>query len=75
MSLCYVANGSIDGYHVDDLYPWDMAAGVLLVREAGGFVLNPKGDDFDIMKPNIVCAGTETLCRELVSMFKDVNIF
>lgn len=68
LSQCYVANGTLDAYHVDDLYPWDMAAGVLIVREAGGFVLNSNGTEFDIMKPNIICASTENLCREIISL-------
>lgn len=75
MSLCYVANGSIDAYNVDDLEPWDMAAGALIIQEAGGCVLNTRGEKFDVMVPKILCAGTEELCRQLVAIFKDVNIF
>ena len=36
LDLAYVAAGRLDGYFETGLYPWDMAAGVLLVREAGG---------------------------------------
>lgn len=75
MSLCYVANGSIDAYNVDNLYPWDVAAAALIIREAGGCVLNTRGGEFDVMKPNILCAGTEELCRELVAIFKEVNLY
>ena len=38
LDLAYVAAGRYDGYWERDLKPWDMAAGILLVREAGGFV-------------------------------------
>jgi myo-inositol-1(or 4)-monophosphatase len=38
LDLAYVAAGRCDGYWERDLNPWDMAAGILLVREAGGFV-------------------------------------
>ena len=38
LDLAYVAAGRCDGYWERDLKPWDMAAGILLVREAGGFV-------------------------------------
>ena len=36
LDLAYVAAGRLDGYFETGLYPWDMAAGILLVREAGG---------------------------------------
>lgn len=52
-----------------------MAAGALIIEEAGGCVLNTRGEKFDVMIPKILCAGTEELCRQLVAIFKDVNIF
>ena len=36
LDLCYVANGTFDGFWEVNLHPWDMAAGMLLVKEAGG---------------------------------------
>jgi myo-inositol-1(or 4)-monophosphatase len=46
LDLAYVAAGRLDGYWERGLHPWDVAAGVLLVREAGGFVgaIEPEGD-------------------------------
>lgn len=69
-SLAYIAQGILDGYHVDDLKPWDMAAGVLLIQEAGGVVYAPDGSEFDLMRPNIVAAATEELGRELIELIK-----
>lgn len=43
LGLCYVARGSMDAYQCDGLYPWDAAAGVLIVREAGGVVKDSSG--------------------------------
>lgn len=43
MGLAYVARGALDGLQMDGLQPWDVAAGVLIVREAGGTVINTKG--------------------------------
>lgn len=43
MTLCYVASGSIDIYFTDGLQCWDVAAGMLIVEEAGGFMFNPDG--------------------------------
>ncbi len=42
--LCMVAKGSFDGFWEPNLKPWDVAAGQLLVEEAGGVVLNRKGE-------------------------------
>lgn len=38
LSLCYVAQGLMDAYQCDGLYPWDAAAGTLIVQEAGGYI-------------------------------------
>ena len=45
LDLAWVAAGRYDGYWEADLHPWDWAAGMLLVREAGGFVTDYRGGD------------------------------
>ncbi|MGN6154352.1 MAG: inositol monophosphatase family protein [Sphingomicrobium sp.] len=45
LDLAWVAAGRFDGFWEDDLDPWDTAAGVLLVREAGGFITDYRGAD------------------------------
>jgi myo-inositol-1(or 4)-monophosphatase len=45
LDLAWVAAGRMDGFWEDDLDLWDTAAGVLLVREAGGFVTDYRGAD------------------------------
>jgi myo-inositol-1(or 4)-monophosphatase len=45
LDLAWVAAGRMDGFWEDDLDPWDTAAGVLLIREAGGFVSDYRGQD------------------------------
>lgn len=44
LGLCYVACGRTDAYQCDGLYIWDAAAGTLIVREAGGYVVDSSGD-------------------------------
>lgn len=44
-----VASGQADAYAHAGVHCWDFAAGALLVREAGGVVLDPSGEDFDLM--------------------------
>ena len=43
LALCYVASGIAEAYHVDALQCWDVAAGALIVREAGGVVIDSTG--------------------------------
>lgn len=43
LSLAYVSCGYMDVYQVDFLSPWDAAAGVVLVREAGGYMCDTDG--------------------------------
>jgi myo-inositol-1(or 4)-monophosphatase len=45
LDLAWVAAGRMDGFWEDGLDPWDSAAGILLVREAGGFVSDYRGSD------------------------------
>jgi myo-inositol-1(or 4)-monophosphatase len=65
LDLAWIAAGRFDGYWERDLSPWDMAAGLILVREAGGFVSDLDGGDAMFAKGTIV-AGNETMQRELL---------
>jgi len=57
LDLAYVAAGRLDGFWELGLSEWDMAAGVLLVKEAGGIVTNFRGGDSYLETGNII-AGT-----------------
>ena len=57
LDLAYVAAGRLDGFWEFGLHPWDMAAGVLLIREAGGLVSDTSGGD-DFMASGNLVAGT-----------------
>jgi len=48
LNLCYTANGRFDGFWEEKLAPWDVAAGSLIVTEAGGKVTDFKGNRLDI---------------------------
>lgn len=65
LDLCYVASGKIDGFWELKLSPWDVAAGILIIIEAGGKVTDLKGNEFDIFKPNIV-ASNGLIHKELI---------
>lgn len=48
LDLCYVASGRLDGYYERGIQAWDMAAGALMVEEAGGKVTDYRGGDLDL---------------------------
>lgn len=45
LTLCHVAMGAAEVYHTDNLMPWDVAAGVLIINEAGGVVIDTAGKE------------------------------
>ena len=57
MDLCYTAMGRFDGFWEAYLNPWDMAAGVLIVREAGGRVTAFDGGPFSIYGSHILATN------------------
>ncbi len=63
LDLAYVAAGRFDGFWERGLSPWDVAAGAVLVREAGGFVGEIDGGDF--MKTGAVIAANSALMPHL----------
>ncbi|KAL7731894.1 hypothetical protein ACLKA6_017467 [Drosophila palustris] len=73
LSLAYVAKGTLGTYHVDNLKPWDVAAGALLIREAGGVVYATNGSEFNVMRPNLVAAGTDSLAQEVIQLIKEAD--
>ena len=57
LDLAYVAAGRLDGFWEENLNPWDTAAGVLLVTEAGGVVSTFSGSSYDVISPNILASN------------------
>ena len=57
LNLCYLAAGRFDGFWEGDLSPWDMAAGVLIVREAGGRVTDYEAGPFRLERPEILASN------------------
>jgi myo-inositol-1(or 4)-monophosphatase len=69
LDLAYVACGRFDAYWERGLNSWDMAAGILMVREAGGFVSDADGGSDPMAKGSIAC-GNEIMQRELLKLLK-----
>jgi len=67
LDLCYVAAGWYDGFFETGLSPWDVAAGSLLVTEAGGLIGNFTGDA-DYLHQREIVAGTPKVYGQLVQL-------
>src|SRR3954454_14549885 len=70
LDLAYVAAGRFDGFWEYGLFPWDIAAGLLLVREAGGAVLDLRGGA-DVVATGNVLAANNNLAQLLGTLLKD----
>jgi myo-inositol-1(or 4)-monophosphatase len=57
LDLCYVACGRFDGFWELKLHPWDMAAGGLIVKEAGGRMSDFDGREFSIYEPEVLATN------------------
>jgi len=65
LDLSYVAAGRLDGFWEFGLKPWDMAAGVLLITEAGGLVGDLEGNDKFMASGNLVCGNPKIFVQLL----------
>ena len=65
LDLAWTAAGRYDGYWEHDISPWDMAAGIIIMREAGGIVSDLDGGQ-DMFITGGICAGNQTIHKALV---------
>ena len=66
LDLAYVANGNLDGFWVMGIEIWDIAAGILIVQEAGGMVSTFKDDQDYWNTNNIVCGCNYKIHKKLL---------
>ena len=69
LDLAYVAAGKLDGFWERGLNSWDLAAGALLIREAGGYVSGCDGEE-NFLETGSICCGNETIYRQLLDLLK-----
>jgi len=72
LDLAYVAAGRFDGFWEANLSPWDIAAGILIVREAGGFVTDTNGGQ-KMMETGNIIAANDQLHAPIERVLKRVN--
>ncbi len=73
LDLCYVARGIFDGFWEFDLHPWDTAAGIILVNEAGGKVTSMDGQPFSIFSKQLLAANSAVHPEMLRVMELEIN--
>jgi myo-inositol-1(or 4)-monophosphatase len=69
IDMAYVACGRFDGFWEEGLNPWDVAAGLLLIEEAGGQVTYYNGEKYNIYSPPI-CGSNGLIHREMLEVLK-----
>jgi myo-inositol-1(or 4)-monophosphatase len=65
LNLCYTAMGRFDGYWEFSLAPWDLAAGSLILTEAGGKISGTKGEPLSIYRGNVLASNGKIHSRML----------
>jgi myo-inositol-1(or 4)-monophosphatase len=73
LDLAWIAAGRFDAYWERNIKPWDMAAGMILVREAGGFISDCDGGEDMYAKGHIV-AGNDTMQKEVLRVLKGAAV-
>ena len=69
LDLALTAAGRFDAYWERDLQPWDIAAGIVLLREAGGFICDLEGGQA-MLETGSLCAGNEPIQRALMTILR-----
>jgi myo-inositol-1(or 4)-monophosphatase len=69
LDLAHVAAGRLDAYWERGLNSWDIGAGIILVREAGGFVSDGEGGE-DMLESGSICVGNEIMHRNLLALLR-----
>jgi myo-inositol-1(or 4)-monophosphatase len=70
LNLCYLAAGRFELYWSYATKIWDVAAGVLIVQEAGGIVTSPSGGPFSLEEPHFLAAANPAIYAQLAEIAK-----
>lgn len=63
--MAMVALGGADAYFEFGIHIWDIAAGELIIKEAGGVVVDPSGGPIDRLSRRVLCASSSALADQL----------
>lgn len=70
LNLCFIACGRIDAYWSTKAKIWDVAAGIVILTEAGGQICHITGDKFDMSDIRFVAASTDGISKEMVDLLR-----
>jgi myo-inositol-1(or 4)-monophosphatase len=71
LDLCYLAEGILDGFWEEDyLSPWDVAAGLVILREAGGLATRLDGSEIDLENGSILAANSPDILQGLGALVR-----
>ncbi|ERE86165.1 inositol monophosphatase 2-like protein [Cricetulus griseus] len=73
LALCYLASGAADAYYQFGLHCWDLAAATVIIREAGGIVIDTSGGPLDLMSCRVVAAGTREMAALIAQALQTIN--
>ncbi|MBF0308519.1 MAG: inositol monophosphatase [Magnetococcales bacterium] len=73
LDMAYVASGRLDGFWEPNLSPWDIAAGILLVQESGGFVTDFHGGNSCLRSGNVLC-GSPMVHRRMLELLAETPL-
>ncbi|XP_012257040.2 inositol monophosphatase 1 [Athalia rosae] len=68
LNMCMVASGGADINFEFGIHAWDIAAGNIIVREAGGVCIDPSGGPLDLMSRRVLCASTSELAEKVANL-------
>lgn len=68
LNMCMVALGAADINYEFGIHAWDIAAGDLIVREAGGVTIDPAGGPLDLMSRRVLAASTPELAIDFAKL-------
>ncbi|XP_076758967.1 inositol monophosphatase 1 [Xylocopa sonorina] len=68
LNMCMVAFGAVDVTFEFGIHSWDVAAGEIIIKEAGGVCIDPAGGPFDVLSRRVLCASTMELAQELAKV-------
>ncbi|XP_051537914.1 inositol monophosphatase 2-like isoform X1 [Myxocyprinus asiaticus] len=73
LALCHIASGAAEAYYQYGLHCWDIAAAAVIIREAGGCVIDTTGCPLDLMSRRVVAAGTREIADYIVKQLQPIN--
>ncbi|XP_046447129.1 inositol monophosphatase 1-like [Daphnia pulex] len=74
LNMASVASGGADCYFEYGIHVWDIAAGTLIVREAGGVCIDTEGGPLDLMSRRMICASSEKLALQIIPLLTQLKL-